>query len=477
MPPRSIALRMLLASLAVAVVAIGTVAYAAGQFTNQGFQAYVQTGTTQYANRVAQSLADYYASNGSWQGVDNLLPALARPFDERLVVADTKGTVVADSAQTGVGRPASQLGLGDATPVLVDGKEVGQYYLPSGSGGRGPGMMGGAGRMGQTGPRATTTSVSGQAAGPTPEDLFQTTVTRGLWLGAGAAALLAVTLSLLLTRQIVRPLNALAAGARRLASGDLGHRVPISSTEEVGAVATAFNAMAASLEQDEQARRALLADIAHELRTPLTIIEGTADGILDGVLEPNPEQVGIIKEEADLLAKLVADLRDLSLAEAGQIKLERSPQDLGELVGKAVRGFEPTAQQKGVALSFASQPGLRPANVDATRLVQALGNLIGNALRHTPAGGSVSVRVGPDPVASGRYLISVADTGEGIAPADLEHIFERFYRADKSRSRRSGGTGLGLAIARQMVEAHGGRVWAESVPGKGSTFYIGLPVG
>jgi signal transduction histidine kinase len=473
---RSIALRMLLACLAVAAVAIGTVAFAAGQFTSQGFQTYVQAGNTQYAVRVVQSLADYYATNHSWQGVDNLLPALARPFDERMVVADASGTVVADSAQSGVGQLASQLGLGDSVPVLADGKEVGQLYLPSGSSGRGPGMMGGVGRMMQ-GSARTATPVNGQITPQTAEDLFQGTVTRGIWLGAGAAAILAVVLSLLLTRQIVRPLSALAAGARRLAMGDLSHRVPVSSSAEVGAVATAFNAMAASLEQDETARRSLLADIAHELRTPLTIIEGTADGILDGVLEPTAEQIGIIKEEADLLAKLVADLRDLSLAEAGQLKLERSHQDLGELVGRAVKGFEPAAQQKGIQLTFTTQPGPEKANVDAARLLQTIGNLIGNALRHTPAGGSVSVAVNPAAHTSLHYLISVADTGEGIAPDDMPHIFERFYRADKSRSRRSGGTGLGLAIAKQMVEAHGGHIWAESDLGRGSTFYITLPAG
>mgnify|MGYP005844551131 CR=1 FL=1 len=471
---RSVAWRVLFACLAVAAVAVGTVAYVAGQATREGFRTYVQAGTSAYAQRVADSLADYYASNGSWRGVENLLPALGRPFDDRLVVADANGTVVADSARQVVGRPAAQLGLGEPTAVIVDQKKVGDVYLPSGGQGRGPMMGGGMGRMMQGGARGADTSTV--PAGPTPEDLFQDTVTRGILYGSAGAVALAVVLSLLLTRQIVRPLDALAAASQRLAAGDLSHRVPVRSRDEVGAVATAFNAMAESLERNEQARRNLLADVAHELRTPLTIIEGTADGIIDGVLEPTPEQLGIIREEAEVLTKLVGDLRDLSLAEAGQLHLDRASQDLAELVGKVARGFEPAAQRKDLGLIFRAEPGLSSASVDGTRLAQAVGNLVSNAIRHTPAGGRVEVSVGRDPDAPGRALIVVADSGEGISAEDLPHIFERFYRADKSRSRRSGGSGLGLAIAKQLVEAHGGRLAAKSSPGEGSTFTISLPL-
>ena len=472
---RSVAWRVLLACLAVAGVAVGTVAYIAGQATDEGFRAYVQTGSSVYAQRVSQSLADYYTTNGTWRGVENLLPALMRPSDDRLVVADDNGTVVADSAGQAVGRPAAQLGLGQPTPITVEQKQLGSVYLPSGGQGRGAMMGGGPGRMmpgsGQYSPAAPPAST-----GPTPEDVLQASVSRGLLWGSAGAVALAIVLSLVLTRQIVRPLDALASASRRLAAGDLSHRVPVQSRDEVGAVAAAFNAMAESLERNERARRNLLADIAHELRTPLTVIEGTADGILDGVLDPTPEQLGIIKEEAELLANLVGDLRDLSLAEAGQLRLDRASQDLAELVGKVTRGFEPAAQGKGLQLVVEAEPDLPHANVDARRLAQAVGNLVSNAVRHTPAGGRVLVNAERDRVAPNRALISVADSGQGISAEDLPHVFERFYRADKSRSRRSGGSGLGLAIAKQLVEAHGGSLVAQSEPGQGSTFTISLPL-
>ncbi|MHB1132520.1 MAG: sensor histidine kinase [Chloroflexota bacterium] len=465
---RSVAWRVLFACLLAAGVAVGTVAVVFNRAASEGFRTYVQTGSTQYALRVGQDLADYYARNGSWQGVEALLPALTRPFDDRLVVADANGVIVADTAGTGVGSRAAQLGLGQGTAILADRREVGSYYLPSSTvAGRGQGAMGrGMGpMMGQ-----------GNASQPvtTPEDVFVETVNRGLALGAGAAVLLAILLSFLLSRQIVRPLEALASASGRLAAGDHSPRVEVRSQDELGTVATAFNAMAESLDRNEQTRRQLLADVAHELRTPLTIIEGTADGILDGVLEPTPEQIGVIKEEADLLTQLVADLRDLSLAEAGQLRLDLSRLDAGELVARVVRGFEPAAQRKGVRLTMAAAE-LPAVEADATRLAQAVGNLLSNAIRHTPAEGEVRVSVGGDTAAAGRVLISVADTGEGIAAADLPLVFERFYRVDKSRARRSGGSGLGLAIAKQIVAGHGGRIWAESTPGRGSTFFIEVP--
>jgi two-component system OmpR family sensor kinase len=432
-------------------------------------------GGTMYAARAATELADFYARADSWRGVEPYLADLRRVPEDRLLVADRGGAVVADTAGQAQGRRAAELGLSEGTAISVGGQQIGSLYVlgdPSTrSGMMGPGMM-----MGRGNPRATGTQVDAGQTVATPEESFLAAVNRGLLFGALGAGVLAVALSLLLTRQVVRPLSALAASSRRLAAGDLAHRVEVKSRDEFGDVARAFNAMAESLERDEVARRHLLADVAHELRTPLTVIEGTADGILDGVLEPNPEQIGIIKEEAGLLAKLVADLRDLSLAEAGQLRLDRQPQDLAEVVGRAVRGFEPEARRRGQTLELVVDGPLPPVPVDADRLAQAIGNLVSNAVRHTPSGGRISVSVGRDPADARRALVQVADSGEGIAAEDLPHVFERFYRADKSRSRRSGGSGLGLAIVKQMVEAHGGQVWAQSEQGRGSSFSIALPV-
>lgn len=470
---RSVAWRLLLAFLAVTAVAVGTVAYAANQATTTGFRQYVEMGHSAYARRVATDLATFYAANGGWRGVEGVLAQYARFPGDRLVLVDAGGQVIADSAGELPGRREQDLGLNSGTPVVVNNQTVGSLYVLTASapGGMGHGMMGQGRMMDQHGHGETVTVAS------TPEEDFLANVNRGLLFGAGGAVLLAVVLSLFLTRQIVRPLASLAAAARRVAGGELGYHVEVRSGDEIGAVASAFNTMSTSLKRNEEARRNLLADIVHELRTPLTVIEGTADGIIDGVLPPTPEQLGIIKEEAGLLAKLVADLRDLSLAEAGRLVLERQPEDLEEVVGRAVRRFEGEARERGVALTLrrAENGDLPPVTIDATRIAQAVGNLISNAIRHTPAGGTVEVVVGRDGERPGGAMVVVSDTGEGIAPEDLPFVFERFYRADKSRSRRSGGSGLGLAIARQLVEAHGGSISAVSEPGRGSSFRILLP--
>jgi signal transduction histidine kinase len=248
--------------------------------------------------------------------------------------------------------------------------------------------------------------------------------------------------------------------------------VDVKSRDEVGQLASAFNSMAEALRRDELARRNLLADVAHELRTPLTVIEGTADAILDHLYEPTPERIGAIKEEAVLLAKTIGDLRDLALAETGHLTLDLAPTDVRELAERAVRGIRVVAEAKGVAVELEAAPDLPSLEVDPGRILQVLGNLLGNAVRHTPSGGRVSLSVLPQ---GDNTAFSVSDTGQGIAAEDLPRVFERFYRADRSRSRQTGGSGLGLPIARQVVDAHGGRIWAESTPGQGSRFTFVLP--
>jgi signal transduction histidine kinase len=274
--------------------------------------------------------------------------------------------------------------------------------------------------------------------------------------------------------------------------------VEVESEDEIGELARTFNTMAESLARAEELRRQMVVDIAHELRTPLSIIQGNLEGMLDGVLPLDPEQVASVHEETLLLSRLVADLRLLSLAEAGQLKLERSETNLGALIRSVVDRLRPQAQAKGVALETELPASLPILSIDADRISQVIGNLVSNALRYTPAGGAVSVQcsvnsdqltvnskqwsVSSEQIADDKLitdhwlLITVTDTGSGIAPEDLPHVFDRFYRADRSRNRATGGSGIGLAIVKQLVEAHGGRVWAESELGKGSRFSFTLPL-
>lgn len=288
---------------------------------------------------------------------------------------------------------------------------------------------------------------------------------------AGLAVLFVGSLQ---ARRIVAPVRALADAARRVAGGEFA-QMPVTSRDELGEMAVAFNTMAAELKRQHTLRRRAMADIAHELRTPLTVLQIDLESIEDGLTEPTAEVVARLQGEVALLNRLVEDLRMLSLAEAGELHLEVRPVAVGPLVQSVLERVRGAAQEKGVGLTGEIGERLPPVAGDALRLSQVLFNLLSNAVRHTPPGGQIVVAA--HQVDGRQVRISVQDTGEGIPAGDLPHVFERFYRADSARSRDTGGgSGLGLAIARSLVEAHGGRIWAESVEGAGSTFALVLPV-
>jgi signal transduction histidine kinase len=254
----------------------------------------------------------------------------------------------------------------------------------------------------------------------------------------------------------------------------------VTTRDEIGELGNAFNGMAASLEKAERLRREMTADIAHELRNPIAVLQGNLEAVVDGVLPPTADNLEPLLDQTHLLARLVDDLRTLALAEAGQLGLERAPTDPAALAQSVVAQFQPQAEAKGVALRLQTQAALPRVMLDPQRISQVLGNLLSNALRHTPEGGSVVCRVTGDAEAgAGRepavVTFSVRDTGSGIPAEALPRIFERFYRADGGRSRADGGTGLGLTIARQLVEAHGGKIWAKSEPGQGTEVGFWLP--
>jgi signal transduction histidine kinase len=296
---------------------------------------------------------------------------------------------------------------------------------------------------------------------------------RSLGIGALVALLFAVALAFLVGNLVTRPMQQLADSAHKIAGGDLTQRVKHKSDDEVGEVSDAFNSMAEQLEMKEKSRKQLLADVAHELRNPLSIVQGNLEAWLDDVIKPTPEQIASVYDETVLLNRLISDLRELSLAEAGQLKLNLEPADLNELINSEVAVFQARSQEKGVSLSSESADGLPIVNIDRDRIRQVLHNLLENALRYTPSGGSIKVEARQAEV--GRVQVAVSDSGSGINPSDLPYVFDHFYKADKSRQRGYGGAGIGLALVRKYVELHGGKVWVESEVGKGSTFYFALP--
>lgn len=291
-------------------------------------------------------------------------------------------------------------------------------------------------------------------------------------LGAGLAAfVVAVLLGLLLSQVITAPLREMTAAARRLAGGDYNQRVTLRGRDEVADLAAAFNEMATGLAATEQMRRELVANVAHELRTPLTSIEGYMEALEDGIFPAGPETYRRIHDEAARLRRLVEDLTALARAEApGEWACD--PVRLDRLALEAVEAFRPRFEAGQVSLTTDLTKNGPVISGDAGRLRQALDNLLDNALRYTPAGGQVTVRLQAD---NGTARLTVADTGQGIAPADLPHIFERFYRGDKSRVRATGGAGIGLTLVKHIIERHGGRIEVESAPGEGSAFTVTLP--
>jgi signal transduction histidine kinase len=304
-------------------------------------------------------------------------------------------------------------------------------------------------------------------------------VQQAILVSVGVAGVVAVAVSLAVALWITRPLRHLADAARRIADGQYGRRVAYQAADEIGEFTGAFNDMAERLEATERLRSELLATIAHELKTPLTNIEGYMEALLDGVVAPEPETYEMVRKEAGRLSRLVGDIQRLSRLEAGAERLDPQTVDAAAAVRAAAEGVRPQFEQQHLALTVdipESHIPERPALawVDPDKLQQVLLNLLSNAQRYTPEGGSVSVRLEESP-SELRFVVS--DTGIGIPPSDLAHIFERFYRVDKSRSSAGGGAGIGLAVVKSLIEQSGGAVGAESTVGKGTTVWFTLPVG
>lgn len=303
---------------------------------------------------------------------------------------------------------------------------------------------------------------------------FRQALAEAVLAAAGATLLSAIIVSYFVSRRILAPIKEIIEASREMVSGRYGRRVMVSSTDELGALANNFNALAEALEKTEERRQQLMADVAHELRTPLATIKSYMEGPIDEVLPAETATYELVSQEANRLTRLVQDLQDLSRAEASQLDLRFQAAEVPELVKAAVSRLEPQYQAKGVLLDTKLAERLRSMWVDQDRIIQVLLNLLGNALQYTSVGGRVlleSSRKGEE------VQLSVKDPGIGISAEHLPHVFERFYRADRSRSRAGGGSGLGLTIAQHIIEAHGGRIWVESAGlGQGAKVSFTVPI-
>jgi signal transduction histidine kinase len=448
MPTRSLAFKLTLAFLLVGLIGAMLMAFFLWQNTQRRFDQFV---ADRDRSSSVNMLAQYYGANGSWDGVETVFDrgrfqALG-PYDRRgaLVLVDAGGQVV---FRQGDNREIIQLLRhlrGRAVPIEVDGAVVGHLLADP---------------------------LSYRPLPGSAEAVFLTGMTRAITLSALGATAIALVLGILLARTLMRPIRELTVATRTLAKGDLGQQVAVRTQDEMGELATSFNQMSADLAQASQLRRQMTADVAHELRTPLSLILGYTESLSDGKLPATQETFDIMHDEAQHLSRLIDDLRTLSLADAGELTLNRRPVDPGSLLERTRLAHAPEAQRRGISIQVEATPGLPLVAVDPGRIAQVLENLMSNALRYTPEGGQVILSAGAG--ANSAYL-RVQDNGAGIPPEDLPYVFDRFYRAEKSRQRQGGESGLGLAIAKSLVEAQGGSLSVESVPGEGTSFTIALP--
>lgn len=394
---------------------------------------------------LADTLARYYESRGGWQGVEQALRGqVPRRGALRPILLDVSGRVLFSAEPTAPRLPPRR--LNDATPIEVDSEVVGYLLLDT--------------------PRPA------ELAGPALT--FLTRINRLLLRVGVIAVAVGLVTSVLIARGVTAPLSRLGDAARRISRGELGERVPVEGPDEVAELAVAFNEMATSLEKAEELRQNMIADVAHELRTPLSVLQGNLQALLDGVYPLEKREVAAIYDETLILSRLVADLHELAQADADRLPFTLAPTDVPPLIERVIALFEEPASAQDVTLSMHLPADLPPVRADADRVQQVLHNLLANALRHTPAGGRIEVSA--DRPTSTLVRIAVTDTGRGIPATDVPHVFDRFWRAEKSRARERGGSGLGLAIAKQVVVAMGGEIGVESEIGQGSTFWFTMPI-
>jgi signal transduction histidine kinase len=436
----SLRYKILVAMVLVVIAGVVITALYTTRSTTGAFQNYVAQGQAIRESHFSVILTDFYGNGQTWNGAQTLIAQMAGMTGERIVLTDANRVVVADSDGVLIGKLEGA--NWNSKIISPDGTTVGYLYfnLPEDA-------------------RASITN-------------YLLSVTRSAWVGALIAVVIALVATLLLSSRILHPIEELTDAARKMQNGDLSARVRVASKDEVGELAQTFNGMAANLAKQEQLRKNMVSDVAHELRTPLSNIRGYLEAVQDGIVEPEKDFVDNLFEEAMLLNRLIDDLQELAQAESGHLYLELTTVNLGQLIQSTVDTLFPISQKLSLELTCEIPSDLPKVTADPQRIGQVLRNLINNALDYTPAGGRITIQASLE----GDFVrVAVIDTGPGIASEHLPFLFERFYRADPSRTRSTGGSGLGLAIVKQLVQVQGGQVGVEIKPGTGSTFYFTLP--
>lgn len=442
----SLQFRLMLGFTLVLALALGSVGLYVAYAAQREVEEFDRKAEEARNARLEQMVSRSYSSPPKRGDFQSALEQAGALYDRRIIVTDEQGDIIGDS-----GRPHGKPWRpgphgGRHIPLRVGGEEVGSITVA---------------------PNDAPETVPDPPVSEVTAALKRSLMLTGLATGAVGILLISVV-----SRRILVPVRVLSLAAQRLGQGDLSQRVSASGPGEIKQLAYIFNTMAENLQRAEQQRRDLVADVAHELRTPVSNIQIYLEAIEDGLLGTD-EALAKIQRQSSQLATLIEDLRLLSMAEVGRLRLDLELCPLEEVLSQSVEAVRPRAEAKGISLSL--EAAMKPSivRIDKLRVSQVMANLLDNAIFYTPEGGSVTVSSEAD---GSSVRVTVADTGEGI-PADvLPRIFERFYRVDQSRTRATGGTGLGLTIARQLVELHQGTIRAESAPGQGSRFIFELPL-
>ncbi len=436
--------RLLIAFIAVIAITIGTTFFFIGQRVAGEIQRFQEVGEQIRIARMEHALLGYYYRQRGLEGIQPFVEQMGNLYNQHIILTDADGIVVADSQ----GDLLGELYLTDLPGKTISppraGAPLGKLYVS---------------------PQSLTDPISLRHL----KKPISQYILWGCLIGGGVA----LAFTFILSRRILAPVRALTSAARQFGRGDFSHRLKFKDKGEVGELAQAFNSMASDLERAEQLRKNLVADVAHELRTPLSNLQGYLEAVCDGVIKPDANTIRSLNEEVTLLSRLVDELQELSLAEAGKLNLVYQPENIAGLISNVVAATQAKAMAKGVSISVDLPSKLPLLNINSQRISQVLRNLMENAIAHTTKGDSIAVITKEQD----KWVeVAVADTGEGIPAEDLPNIFERFYRVDKSRARASGGSGLGLTIAKRLIEAHGGNIEVQSELGKGSRFTFTLPV-
>jgi len=449
------ALKLGISFLVVILVAVALVYFMTAHTITTRFAAYNEQAREQTANQLCGLLAEYRLRTGNWFGAEKLLfTQYSISVNGQLIVrrtslvggdfslTDENRIVVACTQQEQLGMQLSKAEVASGYPIREGGTQIGTLIIDNSN-----------------------------SPLPPAEEEFLSSAKRSALVGGGIASGIALLLSIILISQVLSPLRLLTRATERIAQGDLSHGVLLKARDEFGRLGDSFNRMIDNLSRSETVRKTMTADIAHELRTPVTIIQGSLEAILDGVYPSDAETIAPIYEETLHLGRLIDDLRELALAEAGELRLSKEPTDMLGLVNQVVETVN-ASQESGPRVSVSAPEGIPIVPLDSMRIRQVLANLLSNALRYTPEGMEIRVEL---EVWESMLVLRVLDRGPGIPENELPHLFERFYRGDEARTRAAGGSGLGLAVAKQWVEAHGGKITASNRSEGGACFTILLP--